>query len=99
MPGYCHQQHEEAQRLDCEKRKSEAVNPEKKQHAQARLTRCVLSSPFGETTHHTQCQLRETVDPRPAMKDADDIRRASIRYEISFFFFFNPCPKPLASDS
>lgn len=89
MPGYCHQQHEEAQRLDCEKRKSETVNPEKKPNMRRLVSHAAFCRhPSGKPTHHTQCQLRETVDPRSAMKDGDDIRRASIRYEISFFCFF-----------
>lgn len=90
MPGYCHQQHEETQRLDWEEEK---YNREKKPK-RARLLHALrfLGTLWENHSSHGKPAVRKTVDPYVGMKDGDDVRRASIRYEISFFFSLIPVP-------
>lgn len=85
MPGYCHQQHEETQRLDWEEEKE---NREKKpKRARSLHALRFVVTLWENHSSHGKPAVCKTVDPHVGMKDGDDIRRASIRYEISFVFF------------
>lgn len=66
------------------KRKSKTVKKTKRARSLHAL-RFVVTL-WENHSSHGKPAVCKTVDPHVGMKDGDDIRRASIRYEISFFF-------------
>lgn len=92
VPGYCHQQHEEAQRLDWAEEKWNREKKKKNPHSRwPHAVRFVVTL-WENHSSYAKPAVCKTVDPHDRMKDGDDIRRASIRYEISFFFSLIPVP-------